>query len=499
MLRRKVAESLTARIFWMTTLILLLAGAMTFGLIAWATPSTYTAVVSDDLARQVDELVDELANTALQECGPVLERFLHASGAQAMLVGPDGQIAGTGQWFTVEQAAAGEDAVTGTSAGESTVTYYTRSTAEDTVSVTASEQAALAAEVRFADQPGPYALYVTPRVEAENLAVRALAQMAPWLLLTLLAFSLICALIYSRTITRPIVRLSGIAEKMARLDFGWACKERRRDEIGALGRSLDAMAKRLSTALEELKEANLTLQREVERERELDRQRTAFFSAASHELKTPVTILKGQLSGMLDGVGAYRDRDKYLLRSLQVAGRMERLIGEMLAISRMETGSAEVRRERVDLSALLGRRLTQDDEMFRLRGQRLIADLTPGVSVAGDEAMLEKVVGNLLSNAALYSPEGAQVRVWCGRLESRPAFTVENSGAQISADALPHLFEPFYRAEGSRSRATGGSGLGLYLVKMILERHGAECRLENTAEGVRATVTFPAEGSVDRL
>ena len=91
----------------MTTLILLLAGAMTFGLIAWATPSTYTAVVSDDLARQVDVLVDELANTALQECGPVLERFLHASGAQAMLVGPDGQIAGTGQWFTVESASTG--------------------------------------------------------------------------------------------------------------------------------------------------------------------------------------------------------------------------------------------------------------------------------------------------------------------------------------------------------------------------------------------------------
>ena len=89
------------------------------------------------------------------------------------------------------------------------------------------------------------------------------------------------------------------------------------------------------------------------------------------------------------------------------------------------------------------------------------------------------------------------MRVWCGRLESRPSFTVENSGAQISADALPHLFEPFYRAEGSRSRATGGSGLGLYLVKTILVRHGAVCRLENTREGVRATVTFPAEGSAD--
>ena len=428
------------------------------------------------------------------------------------LLGPDGQAAETGSQLAVQSLSEGEascrvsvqdplegeqtavsetDEVTVAEEGSMDSSFFTWSEG-DSVAVTMSEQATVTAQVSFADQPESCSLYVTPHLQAQNLAVRALVQMAPWLLLTLLVFSLLCAFGYSRYITRPIVRLSGIAGRMAQLDFHWECGERRRDELGQLGRSLDEMARRLSAALAELESANRALRREVE-------QRTAFFSAASHELKTPVTILKGQLSGMLDGVGAYRDRDKYLLRSLQVAGRMERLIGEMLAISRMETGSAEVRRERVDLSALLDRRLMQDDEMFRLRGQRLISDLTPGVSVAGDEAMLEKVVGCLLSNAALYSPEGAQVRVWCGRLESRPSFTVENSGAQISADALPHLFEPFYRAEGSRSRATGGSGLGLYLVKMILERHGAECRLENTAEGVRATVTFPAEGSVDRL
>ena len=140
---------------------------------------------------------------------------------------------------------------------------------------------------------------------------------------------------YSRYITRPIVRLNGIAGRMAELDFHWSCGEARRDEIGQLGRSLDAMARRLDTALRELEAANQSLRGEVERERELDRQRTAFFSAASHELKTPVTILKGQLAGMLEGVGVYRDRDKYLLRSLQVTGRMEALGQEMLAISRM--------------------------------------------------------------------------------------------------------------------------------------------------------------------
>ena len=113
----------------------------------------------------------------------------------------------------------------------------------------------------------------------------------------------------------------------------------------------------------------------------------------------------------------------------------------------------------------------------------------------GDPSLLGKAVDNLLSNAALYSPEGAEIRVWCGLLEGRPALTVENTGAHIRADALPHLFEAFYRAETSRNRSTGGSGLGLYLVKMILDRHGAACTIENTPEGVRAAVRFrTAEG-----
>ena len=105
-------------------------------------------------------------------------------------------------------------------------------------------------------------------------------------------------------------------------------------------------------------------------------------------------------------------------------------------------------------------------------------------------SLLGKAVGNLLSNASRYSPEGAEIRVWCGRLEGRPALSVENTGARVSGDALPHLFEAFYREEGSRNRSTGGSGLGLYLVKMILDRHGAVCTIENTEEGVKATVRF---------
>ena len=486
--RRKLRESLTARIFGITAAMLLAAGAVTFALIAWATPLTYTAVVTDDLQREVDRLVDQLSQANFEDCGPILDEFFLDAHADALLVGADGRIADVNSDLVIKSVYDESVAISIRSDGEADLD------AEAVASMTFAQDA-LFAQVQFADRDEPYSLYVTPRIQAENLAVRALAQMAPWLLLVLLVFSLLCAFFYSRYITRPIVRMSAIAGKMAELDFHWECGEKRRDEIGRLGRSLDQLARRLDGALTDLERANRALRGEVERERELDRQRMAFFSAASHELKTPVTILRGQLAGMLEGVGVYQDRDKYLLRSLQVTGRMENLIREMLAISRMETGSVAVRQEAVDLSALAAEQLRLDAELLEQRGQRLVSDLTPGISVTGDPSLLGKAVGNLLSNAALYSPDGAEVRVWCGLLEGCPALTVENTGAHIREEALPHLFEPFYREEGSRNRSTGGSGLGLYLVKVILDRHGAACTIENTAEGVRAVVRFPCEST----
>ena len=494
MLPGRIAESLTARIFLMTAAILLCAGAVAFGFIAWATPSTYTSVRNNDLSSQVDALVEKLADTTPEACGALLDQFVLSSGANATLTGPDGQLVDTGAKLTSQAIYEEDNWIVTPSEGDSIITYGTADVqTESVMTFTTSGQDTITTQVHFAGQSEGYTLYVTSRLEAENLAVRALTQMAPWLLLVLLAFSLLCAFFYSRYITRPIVRMSGIAAKMAELDFHWTCGERRRDEIGKLSRSLDQMARRLDTALTDLEAANHALRGEVERERELDRKRMAFFNAASHELKTPVTILKGQLSGMLEGVDVYRDRDKYLLRSLQVTGRMEGLIQEMLAISRMETGAVTVREEPVELSSLVEEQLELDAGLLEQRSQRLVLRLTPGLTVTGDPSLLKKAVGNLLSNASLYSPEGAQVRVWCGLSQGGPALTVENTGAHITPEALPHLFEPFYRAEGSRNRATGGSGLGLYLVKIILERHGAACTVENTPDGVKVTVCFAPE------
>lgn len=482
MLRKKLSESLTTRIFLITSFILLCAGAVTFALIAFATPSMYTSVVNSDLQQQTDALTEQLKETKFEDCGPVLDDFIRSTRADVMLLNSDGEIADTGSELSMQSKykddnikvstdGSGEDGSVSSSLGVSVAEGT-----GNTTTVTTMQQYSIIADVTFSDRPERYSLYVTPHLEEENLAVRALIQMAPWLLLVLLVLSLLCAFIYSRYITRPIVRLSGIAKKTSELDFNWKCNEQRRDEIGTLGHSLDQMSQRLSAALEELEAANRALR--------------AFFSAASHELKTPVTILKGQLSGMLEGIDVYQDRDKYLLRSLQVTGRMEHLIQEMLSISRMETGAAAVKQESLELSALIEKQLGFVTELIKQRGQRLAVQLKPEIMVTGDASLLGKAIGNLLSNASLYSPEGAEIRVWCGIRQDKPAFTIENTGVHIQDDALPHLFEAFYREEDSRNRSTGGSGLGLYLVQMILERHHASCTIENTEDGVRVTVSF---------
>ena len=474
MLRKKIRKSLTARIFLITVLVLLGAGTITFGLIAWATPSSYRAVIDADLTRRVQALTETLQAVPLADCGPALEDFVREAGADVTLAAPDGRIV-----FSNVQLAG--DALT----EDATATDET----EATIAVTTAEQATLTAEVFFSDQARSYTLYVTPRLEAENVAVRALIQMAPWVLLTLLLFSLLGAFVYSRYITRPIVQMSDIAGKMADMDFDWKCQETREDEIGHLGRSLNQMAEKLSRALEALKASNAALRGEVEQERALDLQRMAFFAAASHELKTPVTILRGHLSGLLDGIGIYQDQEKYLARSLQTTARMEHLIQEILTVSRMEAKGAAAHTQ-VDLSRVLNEQLAMIADLLEQKQLHVHTELAPALSVRGETAMLAKAIGNLLLNAALYSPPGAHIFI-CSGLEAQvPTLTIENSGVHIGEEALPHLFDAFYREERSRNRATGGSGLGLYLVRIILERHGASCAIDNTAAGVRATVRF---------
>lgn len=512
---QKLKTSLTLRIFLITFVLLLGASAVTYGVIALATPITYISIFTQELEAAGMELSFALQNVTLEDSGPVLDAFIRDTGAGVMIVGEDGTVVETPSHLSIHVAYEKEHALVAVSPAEDGYDSLTiepnammgmrlSGPLESLMAMISPESGRIAADsytvttdsmnfvFSFQGDTAVNRVYITPPVEKHNRALEALEETAPWIFLVMLAFSAVCSRVYSRYITRPILRLSEISQRMAYLDFSWRCQEKRGDEIGVLGRSLDELSDRLSAALAELKEANAALRRDIDRERELERQRTAFFSAASHELKTPVTILKGQLTGMLEGVDVYRDRDKYLARALRTAGRMESLVGELLTVSRMEDLS--LRQQEVDLGALILEQLAQAEDLLREKNMTPELNLPEGLRISGDPALLKKVLGNLLSNAVFYSPQGASLTLSAGQSRDGVVLLVENSGSHIPEEALPHIFEAFYRAEGSRNRRTGGSGLGLYIVKMILDLHGASCAAENTKSGVRFLLRFPKGG-----
>ncbi|MCM1212808.1 MAG: HAMP domain-containing histidine kinase, partial [Blautia sp.] len=224
--------------------------------------------------------------------------------------------------------------------------------------------------------------------------------------------------------------------------------------------------------------------------RELERQRMDFFSAASHELKTPVTIIKGQLQGMLYQVGRYKDRETYLAESLAVTDTLEKMVQELLTISRLDTPGYVCDKEELDLSSLIKECLLAHEDLFMQRELAVEILISPAVLVLGDVRLLQKALDNLLGNAAAYSPAGNHIFVKLWQNDNKAELTIENTGVYIPDEDIPKLFEAFYRVDQSRNRQTGGTGLGLYIVKTILDLHGAEIKIENTSQGVIVSVQF---------
>lgn len=342
----------------------------------------------------------------------------------------------------------------------------------------------------FADSADEYTLLLAKNTGKESQVVQALQKSLPILGIAVFLVSLTAAFFYSWYVTAPIKAVSRLSKQMAGLDFSGLCPVNRTDEIGVLSGSLNTLCQKLGTALSDLRAANRQLQADIERERQLERQRADFFSAASHELKTPITIIKGQLEGMLYQVGRYKDRETYLSQSLEVTGTLEAMVQELLTLSRLETPGNVFQPCRLDLSGLLRDRLAAHEDLFALKELSVEASIPPEACVQGDAQLLQKAVDNLLGNAAAYSPAGNTVIVTLKEEAGRVRLEIENTGAHIPDADIPRLFEAFYRVDPSRSRQTGGAGLGLYIVKTILDLHSADIEMANTSQGVIVSVRF---------
>ena len=266
---------------------------------------------------------------------------------------------------------------------------------------------------------------------------------------------------------------------MSELDFSWKCSENRTDELGTLAHSLNEMSQKLSASIEDLKKANDKLQKDIERERALEKAQLDFFSAVSHEMKTPITIIKGQTEGMLLNVGDYKDRNKYLGRSLEIINTMESMVQEILTVSRMKSSKAEFIKETINFSDILKKEYELFEDLIIKKGIEWNENISSDLYIVGDMALIQKAINNIISNAILYSPESSSIYMNAFSENGAVNFRLENTGVHIPDSEIPKLFDAFYRVEHSRNKKTGGSGLGLYIVKTILEQHQAEYSIIN--------------------
>lgn len=345
-------------------------------------------------------------------------------------------------------------------------------------------------EISFADSTEKYFLLLAKNTNKESQVVLALQKTLPILSVTILLVSVIAAFFYTWYMTKPIKKISKLSKQMADMNFSGLCPTNRTDEIGVLSHSLNDLSKKLAAALSELQEANQKLQADIDMERQLEKQRVEFFAAASHELKTPITIIKGQLQGMLYQVGRYKDRETYLAQSLEITDTLGKMVQELLTISRLDTPGYTCKKCNLNLSNLINDRLTAFEDLFMQKDLTVEQSISPEVHILGDMQLLQKALDNLLGNAAAYSEAGNQIIVRLWNENEKANLTIENTGAHIPDEAISKLFEPFYRVDQSRNRQTGGTGLGLYIVKTILNLHEAKIEVANTLQGVIVSTQF---------
>ena len=465
---RKIKSKLSVKVFLITSILMVACCSVTYLCIAHFAPYIY----SHDLA-EVEELADMLSEELSHIPKEEVQYFIQ--GYNDILTRQyDNEFA-----FHLFQNSGKEIALPD-------INKFTGNKIDDYKSTDTTGEY----EISFADSTETYILLLAKNTNKESQVVLALQKTLPILSVTILLVSVIAAFFYTWYMTKPIKKISKLSKQMADMNFSGLCPTNRTDEIGVLSHSLNDLSKKLAAALSELQEANQKLQADIDMERRLEKQRVEFFAAASHELKTPITIIKGQLQGMLYQVGRYKDRETYLAQSLEITDTLGKMVQELLTISRLDTPGYTCKKSNLNLSNLIIDRITAFEDLFMQKDLTVEQSISPEIYILGDMQLLQKALDNLLGNAAAYSGAGNQVLIKLWKDTETTTLTIENTGAHIPDEAISKLFEPFYRVDQSRNRQTGGTGLGLYIVKTILDLHGAKIEIANTIQGVIVSVQF---------
>lgn len=298
--------------------------------------------------------------------------------------------------------------------------------------------------------------------------------------------SMISAFIYSKAVAKPLLEINNVAKSMSKLDFSKKLKVQGDDELAELSESLNEMSDSLEENIRKLEETNKKLLSDIEKERIEEKKRRELIGTISHELKSPITIVTGQLEGMIYNIGAFKDRDKYLRKSHEVMEDMRDLVGEILELNKYESNAFKVEMEKVNFSNMVNIAIEKQVFYIKQKSIDMKINIDERIFIYADVKLMKKVLDNIISNAIKYSDENEKIYIELIKLEESVIFKVKNKAEHITDEEISKIFNPFYRIEKSRNRKTGGSGLGLFIVKNILDKHTNMTYRMSSEEGIVA-------------
>ena len=317
--------------------------------------------------------------------------------------------------------------------------------------------------------------------ESVNLANRFLAYVGFGAAIV----SAVIVLIISGKITKPIKELTEISERMIHLDFEAKYTGKSKTEIALLGQNINELSCTLEQTISELKSANNELQRDIEKKNKIDEMRKEFLSNVSHELKTPIALIQGYAEGLKEGISDDEEsRDFYCEVIMDEASKMNNMVKKLLTLNQLEFGNDNVTMERFDIVSLIKNYLQSAEILCRQKDVKVIMKEYQPIYVWADEFMVEEVFGNYFSNAMNHVADDKVIDVKLLVKEKTVRISVFNTGEPIPEESMSHIWEKFYKVDKARTREYGGSGVGLSIVKAIMDALNREYGVENYNNGV---------------
>ena len=298
-------------------------------------------------------------------------------------------------------------------------------------------------------------------------------------------------MVVTRRITRPISELTELSRKMSDLDFEAKYESKVGNEIDVLGDNFNRMSSQLETTISELKSANNELQRDIEDKIKIDKMRKEFLDNVSHELKTPIALIQGYAEGLKENISDDPEsREFYCDVIMDEASKMNKLVKNLLTLNQLESGKDAVVMERFDIVSLIRGVLQTMNIMIGQKEANVIFEAEKPVYVWADEFKIEEVVTNYVSNALNHLEGEKEIEIKLQDEGNRVKISVFNTGTPIPEADVPNLWNKFYKVDKARTREYGGSGIGLSIVKAIMESMNQEYGVQNFDNGVEFWFTL---------